>query len=162
MKVRHVHLDDVQQVPYVIGDKVAATRADVGRTLGSANIGLAIQRVEPGKRSSRLHRHVFQEEILLVHSGTGVLLHGEERIPVRAGDAFCYVAGDPEAHTFENTSLEETLVIWAFGNRFPHEVCEYPEEGLAFVEGLNAEVPLNNTAPSEWAKIADKMDKKAE
>jgi hypothetical protein len=43
-------------------------------------------------------------------------------------------------------------VIWAFGNRFVHEVCLYPDEGLAFVEGLGADVPLASAVPSEWTE----------
>jgi len=98
------------------------------------SIGLIIQTVAPGHFSSRRHQHVFQEEILVVMAGQGTLHHGEERVPVGPGDCFCYLPGDPEAHAFENTGTEE-LVIWAFGNRFRHEVCVYPDQGVAFVEG---------------------------
>jgi uncharacterized cupin superfamily protein len=94
---------------------------------------------------------VFQEEILVVMGGIGVLLHGDERVPVRPGDAFCYTPDDPQTHTFENTGAED-LVIWAFGNRFPHEVCLYPDEGVAFVEGLGAEVPLASAVASDWTE----------
>jgi hypothetical protein len=41
-------------------------------------------------------------------------------------------------------------VIWASGNRFPHGICLYPDQGLAFVEGLGADVPLDQTIRSEW------------
>jgi uncharacterized cupin superfamily protein len=84
-------------------------------------------------------------------SGTGVLLHGEERVPAGSGDCFCYTPDDPEIHTFENTGTED-LVIWAFGNRFRHEVCLYPDEGVAFVEGLGAEVPLAGITASDWTE----------
>jgi len=112
---------------------------------------LNIQIVPPGNFSSRRHRHLFQEEILIVMSGTGLLHHGQEQVPVRPGDAVCYLAGDPEAHAFENTGAVP-LVIWAFGNRFRHEVCEYPDQGVAFVEGLGAEIPLANAIDSEWTE----------
>jgi len=124
---------------------------DVGRNVGSDKIGLIVQTVAPGKRSSRRHRHLFQEELLIVMAGSGVLLHGDERVPVTAGTCVCYRAGDPDAHTFENSG-EQDLVIWAFGNRFPHEVALYPDEGVAFVEVLGAEVPLATATPSKWTE----------
>lgn len=151
MPLRHVRLGDVEPFTYSFGDPFTARMADVGRTLGSATIGMAIQTVEPGRFSSRPHRHVFQEEILVVMGGEGTLHHGDERVPVRPGDCFCYLAGDPEAHAFENTG-SEPLVIWAFGNRYPHEVCVYPDHGVAFVEGLGRDMPLTDGVESEWTE----------
>jgi uncharacterized cupin superfamily protein len=51
------------------------------------------------------------------------------RLAVAPGDCICYLPGDPEAHAFENTGNED-LVIWAFGNRFRHEVWVYPDQGV--------------------------------
>jgi uncharacterized cupin superfamily protein len=151
MAPHHVRIDDVAPFAYDFGGNIRARMADVGRTVGSQTIGLTIQTVTPGCRSSRRHRHVFQEEILIVMAGTGTLLHGEARVPVRPGDCFCYTPQDPELHTFENTGTDD-LVIWAFGNRFHHEVCLYPDEGVAFVEGLGAEVPLDAAVESAWTE----------
>ena len=151
MALRITTVDDVRPFPYSFGGAITATMQDVGRHLGSERIGLTIQTVAPGHRSSRRHRHVFQEEILIVVSGTGELLHGDERVSVGPGSCVCYRPDDPEPHSFENTGTE-ALVIWAFGNRFPHEVCLYPDEGIAFVEGLGAEVALAQIQPSDWTE----------
>jgi len=151
MPLRRVAIADIKPFAYAFEAGIGGTMTDVGRTLGSDKIGLIIQTVKPGDRSSRRHRHLFQEEILVVMAGTAALLHGDERIAAKAGDAFCYLAGDPEPHTFENTGTED-LVIWAFGNRFDHEVCLYPDQGVAFVEGLGAEVPLDGVRQSDWTE----------
>jgi uncharacterized cupin superfamily protein len=151
MPLRKVNVRDVPRISYGFEPPIAAQMADIGRTLGSASVGLAIQTVRPGQRSSRRHRHVFQEEILVVMSGSGTLHHGDERVPVCPGDAICYLPGDPEPHTFENTGGVD-LVIWAFGNRFRHEVCIYPDQGIAFVEGLGADIPLDRIVESEWTE----------
>lgn len=151
MALRHVRIEAVTPFDYDFGGAIRARMADIGRTMGSRAIGLTIQTVAPGCRASRRHRHVFQEEILVVMSGSGTLLHGDQRLPARAGDCFCYTPDDPELHTFENTGTGE-LVIWAFGNRFPHEVCLYPDEGVAFVEGLGAELPLAAATESAWTE----------
>jgi uncharacterized cupin superfamily protein len=151
MPLRRLAIAEIKPFAYAFEAGIGGTMTDVGRTLGSQSIGLIIQTVPPGNRASRRHRHLFQEEILIVMGGTGVLLHGEDRLDVKSGDAFCYLAGDPELHTFENTGTDD-LVIWAFGNRFSHEVCLYPDQGVAFVEGLGAEVPLDGIVISQWTE----------
>jgi uncharacterized cupin superfamily protein len=151
MALHHVHLDDVAPFDYGFGGIIRARMADIGRAIGSQTIGLTIQTVAPGCRSSRRHRHLFQEEILIVMAGVGMLLHGDARVPVGPGDCVCYTPSDTELHTFENTGTTD-LVIWAFGNRFVHEVCLYPDEGVAFVEGLGAEIPLASAVDSAWTE----------
>ena len=151
MALRMTKLAEVKPFAYGFGGNIEGTMADIGRTLGSKNIGLIIQTVPPGSASSRRHRHLFQEEILLVMAGAGVLCHGEERIAVGAGDCICYLPEDEEAHCFENSGSAE-LVIWAFGNRFRHEIALYPDQEVAFVEGLGAEVPLAALSASEWTE----------
>ncbi len=151
MPPRRVAIADITPFAYAFEAGIGGTMTDIGRTLGSDTIGLLVQTVKPGMRSSRRHRHLFQEEILVVMAGEGTLIHGEERVPATAGEAFCYRAGDPDPHCFENTGTTD-LVIWAFGNRFPHEVCLYPDQGVAFVEGLGAEVPLEAVRQSDWTE----------
>jgi uncharacterized cupin superfamily protein len=151
MPLRKVNIRDIAPFDYHFDGSIGGQMTDVGRNISSANIGLMIQTVPPGNFSSRRHRHLFQEEILVVMSGSGMLHHGNERQPVEPGDAVCYLPGDPEAHTFENIG-SVPLVIWAFGNRFRHEVCEYPDHGVAFVEGLGAEIPLAHATKSDWTE----------
>ena len=151
MPLRKLNIRDVTPFDYSFEPPIAARMADLGRALGSASIGLTIQTVRPGQHSSRRHRHIFQEEILIVMSGNGMLHHGDERVAVGPGDTICYLPGDCEPHTFENTGGAD-LVVWAFGNRFPYEVCVYPDQGIAFVEGLGAEIPLDRLVASDWTE----------
>ena len=51
----------------------------------------------------------------------------------------------------ENTGAED-LVIWAFGDRVPHEIAVYPDQGVAFVEGLGAEFTLDQATRSDWTE----------
>ena len=151
MSLRKVKLSEIKPFAYGFGGEIQAKMADVGRTVGSKTIGLAIQIVGPGCFSSRRHKHVFQEEILIVMAGEGTLHHGDERVAVSAGDCVCYLPEDMEAHNFENTGTAD-LVIWAFGNRFPHEVALYPDQGVAFVEGLGVDVPLEAGTAGDWTE----------
>ncbi len=140
-QVRVVNAADVPEMTFAPDESTCSHQQDLGRSLGSEAVGLRIQRVPPGKRSSLKHRHLFQEEMVLVLSGEGVLLHGSERIPVRPMDCVAHLPSDPAAHCFENTGVTD-LVILACGNRLAHEVCLYPEKGLAFVEGLGADLAI--------------------
>ena len=140
-QARVLNAADVTETTFAPDVSTCSHQKDLGRSLGSEAVGLRIQRVPPGKRSSLKHRHLFQEETVLVLSGEGVLLHGQERIPVRPMDCVAHLPSDPAAHCFENTGAAD-LVILACGNRFRHEVCLYPEKGLAFVEGLGADIPI--------------------
>jgi uncharacterized cupin superfamily protein len=151
MSLRKIKIPDVRPFDYGFGGKIKGQMADLGRTLGSKAIGLTIQTIAPGCFSSRRHKHLFQEEILIVMSGEGTLIHGDQRIPMMIGDCVCYLPEDPEAHCFENTGTSD-LVIWSYGNRFPYEVAVYPDQGLAFVEGLGADVPLGSATRSEWTE----------
>jgi hypothetical protein len=58
MPLRKVNIQDVSRINYGFGPPITAQMADIGRTLGSASVGLAIQTVRPGHWSSRRHRHV--------------------------------------------------------------------------------------------------------
>jgi hypothetical protein len=88
MPLRMLKIADVTPFAYAFEGNIKARMADIGRRIGSKTIGLAIQTVAPGCLSSRRHKHVFQEEILIVMSGTGLLHHAAERFavgPVVAG-----------------------------------------------------------------------------
>jgi uncharacterized cupin superfamily protein len=151
MSLHKLKLAELKHFDYGFGGDIKGRMGDIGRTLGSKTIGLVVQTISPGCFSSRRHKHLFQEEIFVVTAGEGTLHHGSERIAVSAGDCFCYLPSDAEAHNFENTGTTD-LVVWAFGNRFPHEVALYPDQGVAFVEGLGADVPLASGARSEWTE----------
>ena len=151
MALHKLKLAEVKPFAYNFGGKIGGQMADVGRTVGSKTIGLMIQTIAPGRFSSRRHKHLFQEELLIVMSGEGTLHHADQRIPMSAGECVCYLPEDPEAHCFENTGTAD-LVVWSFGNRFPHEVAIYPDQGLAFVEGLGVDVPLQTGIRSEWTE----------
>ncbi len=139
--LRKLNVNDLPWIDFALGEKVANAFRDPGRAVGSSRVGLRIQRVPPGKQASRLHRHLFQEELFLVASGTGYLRHGDERVRLVPGDCVSYHAGDATPHTVVNDGAEP-LEVLSFGDRASHEVCLYPEDGVAYVEALDREVPL--------------------
>lgn len=135
-------------------ERITVEFKDPARHLGSTICGLRLERLEPGKQASPLHRHHLQEEMFLILKGKGLLRHGDQEIAVQPGDFIVYAAGDPVAHTFVNTG-PEALEFIATGNRVAHEVCEYPENGTVYVEVLdktlrNEEVPGTREVMEAW------------
>jgi len=144
--LRKVNLRDLAFRPNETGGVAYGEAVDVGQSVGAKDTGFRIQRLAPGQRSSRRHRHLSEEEILMVVHGTGTLIHGSERVPVGAGDVVVYRAGEPEAHCFENTGTEPML-IYAFGQRIASDVCIFEDAKTAHVGGLDGEVDLDWVRP---------------
>lgn len=59
MPLRKRRIADIVPFAYAFEAGIGGRMTDVGRTLGSQRIGLAIQTIAPGHRSSRRHRHLF-------------------------------------------------------------------------------------------------------
>jgi uncharacterized cupin superfamily protein len=133
---RRINLSDLPWTSFTTDDRTSVEIRDPARKLGSTLAGLRVYRLAPGKRSTRLHRHHYQEEFFLILSGEGTLRHGTEDVPVAPGDFIFYPAGDPVPHTFLNTG-KIPLEYIATGNRVSYEVCEYPDERTVYVEALD-------------------------
>jgi uncharacterized cupin superfamily protein len=151
-----VHVSDLPWSPWSVGSTAEVEIRDPARKLGSVLCGLRMYRLAPGKQATRMHRHLLQEEMFLILSGSGTLRHDDRNVAVKAGDFILYLAGDPAAHTFVNTGTGP-LEYLATGNRVSYEVCEYPEEGTVYVESLgktlkNEEVAGSREAFESWYK----------
>jgi len=153
---RIVNLSELPWSPWSTGPGVSVEIRDPARKLGSSHCGFRVYRLAPGQQSTRLHRHLLQEEMFLILAGTGTLRHGDRRVPIKAGDFILYLAGDPAAHTLVNTGPEPMDYI-ATGDRVAYEVCEYPEDGTVYVEAIdkslrNDDVPAERAMREAWFK----------
>ena len=151
-----VNLNDLPWTPWTTRDGISVEIRDPARKLGSSHCGLRVYRLAPGSQATRLHRHLLQEEMFLILSGSGTLRHGDRRVPVKAGDFILYPAGDPAAHTFVNSGAEPMEYV-ATGDRLAYEVCEYPEDGTVYVEAIdktlrNEEVTEERAMREAWFK----------
>lgn len=102
------------QVQFLVqGDNAGAQNMVVGRTV-----------FPPGTSSHERHRHHSADEFVYVVRGEGIVMNGDDEIPVRAGQ----IAYHPKGiwHGFRNTSRsEETEVIWAWGGANSRETAGY-------------------------------------
>ena len=128
------NIDDVEAV-HVDRARVARTRRNLGRAIGSSRTGLQHVVVEPGKQSAPLHCHSVEEEIFVILGGAGVLLLGDEQIPLRPGSVVARPAGTGVAHAFRAGA--EPLTYLAYGTRDPGDVCYYPRSNKIAIRGVN-------------------------
>lgn len=94
-------------------DNAGATELVVGRTIFPA-----------GGSSHERHRHHSADEFVYVVRGQGVVMNGDDEIPVREGQ----MAFHPKGiwHGFRNTSeTEEAEVIWAWGGAASRAAAGY-------------------------------------
>ena len=102
-----LHLDDVPTERWEIGE-LAATRRRLGATAGAKRLGVALTRIDPGKRSTPPHSHADEDELFLVLEGSGLSWQSSGSSDVRTyaigvddmlwhpsnGDAHTLIAGD--------------------------------------------------------------------
>lgn len=98
----------------------------VSDTGGLTQFGAAIERLEPGARSSQLHWHSHEDEFLYLLQGRLTVLEGDTETVIEPGDACCWKAGDPVGHSVRNDSDEAAIYIIA-GSRVEGDICIYPE-----------------------------------
>jgi uncharacterized cupin superfamily protein len=114
--------------------RVVRARRNLGRASGSVKTGLQHVEVAAGKEASAQHCHSLEEEIFVILDGSGVLVLGEEQIPVRQGQVISRPPGTGVAHTFRAGG--EGLAFLAYGTREPGDVCYYPRSNKIAFRGV--------------------------
>jgi uncharacterized cupin superfamily protein len=94
---------------------------DIGRAAGTKSIGVGLDRLPPGERTSFTHAHSREEEFVYVIEGechVRLIEPGKapREIPLRAGHAVSFVAGTRIAHCFVNRGTRDCVTI-TFGER---------------------------------------------
>jgi uncharacterized cupin superfamily protein len=100
----------------------------ISEPFGATMWGGTVYEIAPGKRASRYHWHVGEEEWLLVVSGTPTLRTPEGEQVLRPWDVAVFVRGEAGAHEVRNDSDEPVRVLMLSNTSDP-EVTVYPESG---------------------------------
>ena len=134
-----VHVDDLEaQVWARETGRFGVEVREVGRALGTRDLGYCVVSLDPGRVSCPFHFHHAEEEAFHVLSGEAVLRQGdedgEEEVPLGAGDFVSFPAGTGVAHQFINRS-DVPFVYVAFSTRVRHDVCEYPDSNKVNLRG---------------------------
>jgi uncharacterized cupin superfamily protein len=89
---------------------------DLGRAAGSRSLGVGLDRLSPGERTSFTHAHSHEEEFLYVVEGechVRLIEPGKQprEVPLRAGHAVSFVAGTRLAHCFVNHGSRDCVLL---------------------------------------------------
>src|SRR2546423_13542908 len=122
-----VHWDEVPRRRGEEGDQLAAWWTALAAPAGSARIGVNRIEIDPGKRSTPLHREMGEEEIFFVLGGSGLAWqHDGERdltFEIGPGDCLVHLAG-AEAHSL--VAGPDGLDVLAFGAYTDSEFTFFP------------------------------------
>jgi uncharacterized cupin superfamily protein len=107
------------------GDREWLYYSDAGEL---TQYGAYVETLGPGAQPPEQHWHEKEDEFLYVVAGELTVIEDDVESVLHAGDAACWPAGVPIAHTVANRSAAPcTYVI--VGTRTTHDVCHYPESG---------------------------------
>lgn len=95
---------------------------------GITQFGASVQTLQPGAMSSVRHWHEREDEFLYVLSGEVTITENDGKHLLQPGDAACWPAGVPDAHTVSNESAQACSYL-IVGTRLTHDVCHYPDAG---------------------------------
>jgi uncharacterized cupin superfamily protein len=111
-------------------------------------LGVAWNRLPPGRAGAPFHAHQREDEVFYVLSGNGLLRYGDVVYRITVGDCISCPAGTGVAHQIANDT-DEDLVYLAIGPHDPDEVCTYPDSGKVMVRSLRRVGWLENVAYME-------------
>lgn len=131
-----VHASDVPEVESRYPAPFDAEGLTFGRNLGEAagaeRLGTWVERLPPGRRTSRTHAHLREEELVYVLEGTPVLRwippggHAHEEA-LRPGSFVAFPAATGIAHALHNPGPGEARLL-VVGERRGDERVTYPED----------------------------------
>jgi uncharacterized cupin superfamily protein len=110
--------------------------------------GANIETLEPGSRSSILHWHSAEDELIYVLDGEVTLIEGDSEKILRPGDAATFKAGEPVGHYLHNRTDAPTRCL-VVGTRAPIDRITYPDRDRVCYR--------NRSLPDDiWTDIAGK------
>jgi len=121
-----INMDELEFKSRGHGDRIAVSRAEVGRRIGAAKLGYGVVVVEPGKRGWPYHSHYINEEMFFILEGEGTLRHAGEEYPIRKGDFICSPADPQQPHQIINTSDADLKYLCVSTSESP-DICLYPD-----------------------------------
>ncbi|MBI3990245.1 MAG: cupin domain-containing protein [candidate division NC10 bacterium] len=97
------------------------------------NLHCNIYCFEPGQQNS-LHRHPVSNEVIFCWEGEGVVVVGEGKAPIRAGETVLVPVNVP--HGYINTSTDQRMIITVIQCPLPVEhVPVEPSDIAALIRG---------------------------
>ena len=132
-----IHILTRRQVPITI--KISKTKDNIN------NISFCVEDMVPG-RKMRIHKHLYNDELIFIHKGEGTLTLDEQLVEVKTGTVAFVSRG--VWHGLYNTGNENLLMVFQYS---PAGFEEY------FIEnGTPAGMPAKQRTEEEYAIIEKK------
>ncbi|ASJ97821.1 cupin domain-containing protein [Shewanella marisflavi] len=144
-----INIDNLCWESWQHSNQYASHQKHIGDAAGCRQIGVTMERLEPGKISSVAHYHTKEEEHLYALQGEATLFINGEPHDFKQGDYICFTANSGVSHTLKNESDADFLFL-VLGNRDPHDVVVYPEHNKVQVRSIDeiyAKRPTNYWDP---------------
>lgn len=119
--------DEVPWEEYAKG-KFACRFKRLGQFGGGSHVGVAMEELDPGKRSCPNHYHMLEEEHLFILEGEVTLRLGDQSYIMKPGQHCCFPAGQKAGHSLYNHS-EAVCRYIILGENNPNDVVVYPDSG---------------------------------
>ncbi|MBI1859555.1 MAG: cupin domain-containing protein [Deltaproteobacteria bacterium] len=121
---------------YPKSDELLCITSDFGRKLGLKRMGVALDVLPPGRRSSWPHAHSHQEEFVYVVSGEPTAWVNGRTYALKPGDGVAFPPGTGIAHTMINDTDQEVRLLVVGEQSNPDDKGFYPLHPRR-----NAEIP---------------------
>jgi uncharacterized cupin superfamily protein len=131
---RIVALADVEP-DLVLRRRARLAEREFGRALGSVKSTFAHMTIEAGCEGWPPHCHSLDEEFFVVLEGSGVVMLGDEEIPIRRGTVVNRPPSTKVPHSFR-ASPDADLVYLVYGDLPPNDICFYPRSGKISFRGV--------------------------
>jgi len=112
----------------VLGGLGPCRHAVLGDPGGLTQIGVHLETLPPGSRSSFRHWHAAEDEMVCLLSGQLVLVEDAET-PLGPGDVACWPARHPVGHCLENRGTQDATYL-TVGTRVAADTIHYPDHDL--------------------------------
>lgn len=127
----HLKKSDIDELvgtskTHFLNDNARRNNKSLGDLVGIQDFGFHLVEIQPGRESTELHCHYFEDECVYVLQGIGKAVVGEESFTICEGDFIGYPAGGA-AHTIINQS-DQVLRYLVVGARKDHDVADYPNK----------------------------------
>ncbi|MEA2272629.1 MAG: hypothetical protein QOI98_1337 [Solirubrobacteraceae bacterium] len=148
-----IHWDDVAPVRRDAGPLSGAWRP-LGEAAGTIGVGLRRIEIDPGMRSTPVHRHTAEEEFFFVLGGSGLSWQDGKTYEVGVSDCILHKV-EEEAHTL--IAGPDGLDVLAFGPRRDGLLTVLPRAGVAWAGGQWVEL-AGGATPWEREAAAGELD----
>lgn len=119
-------LMDEDNAHYPGSDELLSIGAPVGRALGLKNIGIHIESLPPGRRTSWPHAEKEEEEFAYIIEGKPQAWIDGDVYDLSPGDFIAFPSGTGIAHTFINNTGENVLMLVGGEASKPENKIFYP------------------------------------